>query len=827
MAEQVSSGFAGPERILIRQASAAGPFAGRPMRLRPVRFSVVNTGTDAAAPLLIGVDPVQRGTGATVAPPLAMLPADPAAGTTILPGGHMLLELTGELPARPGAYASTVRLRSGTGSLAIPVSIEVPASPLWGIVCMLFGLLCLSVISFLADEGAVRTRLHDAMAARQDIHVWLEANPAPQSQAASIDAMNRNFDAAITALAARRPVSVLDHRAAEGADHLAAASAAAEQLRHNLAGRLPGAAEIDDLTHDWTELQASLRQIAGLAAAPTGPPAPGLAGRLDAFLIRYRTRFLQQPMGWMTGEMESELSRARLAYAAGQGGEARDLAINSRVWLRRSARSLNTALTGYRGALVEAGRMANLDAALRTRIAAPDMPPDARATLLGMLDDATARMQGDAWLPEWAAASHELNLAETQTARVTAMVQLARFKAEMARIDAATDSSDVEEAEEALPSVTDHSPAGKEAALNAILDLWRTHAAAITDPATRTKTQSTITATGAAIDAGDMKSVAPLFQNLSDLWLAWNAHLIAASKDQLDHQECLDSYADLQRQTGGIEASLRERPAGPALTEWDRRLDQLRLDMQRFGPDAQTTSQDCMTPLLALGSRASALSGEILTATIADLDVPALTRMRLARASGMPDAVAAIEANLDQPRSLGVTITAAENERVVGRTLTVAVDHADPVWGAGVQIAVSFDDNTPPVLLTAEQLRQGKPITHDYAAPITATITIVATENFKPGSIDPLDTALGTGSASVLIAPSPVTRAQLLADDILNLRFAIALLTALVVYYWRYQSKTAILGARSIDYVEAFALGFAANAAVSHLPDVLAKLASS
>jgi hypothetical protein len=36
---------------------------------------------------------------------------------------------------------------------------------------------------------------------------------------------------------------------------------------------------------------------------------------------------------------------------------------------------------------------------------------------------------------------------------------------------------------------------------------------------------------------------------------------------------------------------------------------------------------------------------------------------------------------------------------------------------------------------------------------------------------------------------------------------------------------TPAFGARSFDYVEAFALGFAANAALNTLPEVLAKIA--
>jgi len=87
-----------------------------------------------------------------------------------------------------------------------------------------------------------------------------------------------------------------------------------------------------------------------------------------------------------------------------------------------------------------------------------------------------------------------------------------------------------------------------------------------------------------------------------------------------------------------------------------------------------------------------------------------------------------------------------------------------------------------------------------------------------------MDVALGEGATTVLIAPSPISRAERVTDDFLSLRFAIALAIALVVYYWRFHSKTMIFGARSVDYAEAFALGFAANAAVANLPDALAKV---
>lgn len=101
---------------------------------------------------------------------------------------------------------------------------------------------------------------------------------------------------------------------------------------------------------------------------------------------------------------------------------------------------------------------------------------------------------------------------------------------------------------------------------------------------------------------------------------------------------------------------------------------------------------------------------------------------------------------------------------------------------------------------------------------------MIAPRDFRPGGIEPVDQSFGDGIATVLETPSPQTRLERLSDDLLNLHFALSMAIALVVYYWRYSNKTAIFGAKNYDYVEAFALGFAANAAVDKLPDILAKL---
>jgi hypothetical protein len=819
--------LSGPDRLLVRKASRAGPFGRRAITPPKLRFIVVNTGSAPCAIPVATIDPLCRaGTGAALPETLAVRRVELDDSPTLPPGGHLTFELTGQIPGRVGAYGSNVRLLGGDGaSLVIPIAVEVPAAALWGIGCMLLGLACLGTINLLAGEGAVSTQLHAALEARQAIDSWLEANPTPRSRDGDIAAMDHEFDTAVAQLSARPPLSVVDHRLTDAATHLTAATTAASALRQVLAGRPRGAAELDDLAHDWADMQSGLQPIMAMAAADPGPPAPGLAGKLEGFLTRYRSHFLLQQVQWISGEMTTQIAGARLAFQAGEGESARQLAIDSRLWLRRSARALNQAMTSYRLAVAQSGSMVVIDAALRARLARDNFAASSRAPILAMLDAASSMLDGNASLEQWAAASQQLNHARVETARAESAAVLTRVKAAVADISAAGSTDDIEQLIEQLQANPDHSLAAKQAGLGRILDLWRAHVASVTDIPTRSRMQATIAQVATLIAAGDLTVIGPPTRTLFDDWAAWVTGLATEATDRIEHQNCLDSFADLERDTAAIEASLRQQPPGPAIADWDRRLDQLHLDMQLHGPDPNIVTHDCKGPLLALGTEANDLSGDILSASIADLQAPSLTRLRLARDSGLASAVAAVEASQNQPRPLDVTLTTPPDQRVVGRTLRFSVGHADPVWGAGVTIAVAFGDDSPPLRLTAEQLRQDNVVAHQYAHPITAHVAVVAAKQFQLDSITPVDTALGAGGANLLIAPSPVSDAQALADDVLNLRFAIALLIALVVYDWRYQSKTAIFGASSFNYVEAFALGFAANAAVANLPGIIAKLA--
>ncbi len=817
----------GPASLVVRLTSPWGPFARKAatLRMRGQRFSIVNAGTEPCTLSPPAVGPVTLTQSGTTAEAELSVAAEPG-GATLAPGASRHFVLAGAAPATPGAYATALRLAPDHGPpLAIPVSLNVAASAGWGILCMVCGLLVLGVINVLAGENVVKTRLRDALQARQDIHVLLEAHPAPESKAGDVDGMDHDFDAAIIVLGERRKLSILDHRKEEASRHLADALAASEELRKLFAGAPRGAAEIDDLQHELDGIKPLLQEIAELPGPQAGTTAPAdLSGKLDAFLIRYRQRMVRAPAAFLKAETNAELGRMQLDEAAAEGDAARDLAINTRLWLRRSAADLDRALRGYREMLVEAGWMLNTDRTMRDRAAHDDLAPGAAQKILAALDRAGALMDGTPSLDDFRQAHARLDDAWTEQVRGVTEMAKQRVAETIARTDQATDWSDVQKLTEQLQAMPPpHTPAMKQQGLMRILDLWQVHADDVTQPEARQSFSRQIAALRADVAAGRLLAVGQPYRTLLNDWTAWQTRQERDALDRLDHPRCLEYYADLQRNAAGIEASLRARPPGEDLQDWDRQLDQIRLDMQRHGPDAATVSTDCMAPLLQIGDHVSKLSGMILAATIADVPLPSATRIMLAGASGLQAAMDAVQFNMDHARILKISPLTPEAERVAGRAVTFTIGNMDPVWRASTTIRVDFDTAGPSFEASAEELDHGKQITHAYPVAATAHLRVTATALPKPGETK--GELLGEGHATVLIAPSPVGAAQDLADAFFNLRFGLALLIASTVYYWRYQSRPTVFGARGFDYVEAFALGFAADAAVSNLPKFVAGIA--
>jgi hypothetical protein len=240
-------------------------------------------------------------------------------------------------------------------------------------------------------------------------------------------------------------------------------------------------------------------------------------------------------------------------------------------------------------------------------------------------------------------------------------------------------------------------------------------------------------------------------------------------------------------------------------------------------PDREAV-HDCLDVLGGLEKRRIALSNDVFTAMLANAAIPATARVASAELSGVTEAIALTRQLANGPRPLTLQIRTPSEERTVGRRIVFAIDGLDPIWGPGVQVGFDFQDGTSPLIISAEAIRQGAPIEHEYAAPRTLHPRLLAAEQFDV-TLTPLAKLLGEGETTLLLRPSPITRAQALADAFLNARFALALLVASVVYYWRFHSGKKALGQRSFDYVEAFAVGFAVSLAASGMPDKIAAFA--
>jgi hypothetical protein len=159
----------------------------------------------------------------------------------------------------------------------------------------------------------------------------------------------------------------------------------------------------------------------------------------------------------------------------------------------------------------------------------------------------------------------------------------------------------------------------------------------------------------------------------------------------------------------------------------------------------------------------------------------------------------------------------------VGRPIQIQVEGVARNWGAGVRVGLDFGDHTPPETKSAEDALK-QPFVHTYTTPLTARTRVVAASGFRDGTLEVTGDQMGSGTLTFNIGVSPVSVARRLADAFLSIRFGLALLIALLVYFWQFWTNQKTFGSQSLDYVKAFVLGVVAEAAVSNLPEALGKL---
>ncbi len=820
-----SDALSGPASLAFSATSMLGPFATARSRtaIKPTRLSVANVGATELTLAPPHVDRVRRSEeGAGADGSLHATLISPADGV-LAPGDEALIEISGAAPGRPGIYASAIRIGAdGARTLAIPLTVAVSASPLWGIACMLLGLGVVGTTGALTGESAVASQLRDVLAARQLTHEWLERHPPPERLGQDVADMDGGFDAAIAALGQPRALSVVDHRPDEANARLQPSLAIAATLRTQVKDSSPAAAEVADLTRDWQALQTQMN-VTAHEARPEASTQPGIAGRLDSFIYGWKQQFIRVPMQWVTLELTPQLDRVHLLLAAGQEDAARAQAIAVRRWIRRAAAMLDDRLHTWIAYAGAAGAIAAADLTMRQRLAAADLPQADRVAIQDQLDAAAAKLGDQATPASFAAAHRTITAAETALIRARAGQMKQRFQAEVDKAMAETSTERIQTVVDEVMAVKPASAQDKIAGLTRILAAWREMIAGVPDAHAREALTARADALAQALSAGDPSATPPLYRALLNAWSDWQTQHVSAQTAPILRAECTEERDALLRNLVGTDENVRLQPAGPRQIAWEADLDRIRYETLQAVPDGEAV-HDCLDVLGGLEKRRIAQSNDVFTAMLANAAIPAAARVASAELSGVAEAIELTRQLANGPRPLTLQIRTPMDERTVGRRIVFAVDGLDPLWGPGVQVGIDFQDGKRPLIVSAEAIRQGGPIEHEYAAPRTLHPRLLAAEQLD-ATLTPQGRLLGEGETTLLLRPSPVTRAQALADAFLNARFALALLVASVVYYWRFHSGKKALGEKSFDYVEAFAVGFAVSLAVSELPEKIAALA--
>src|SRR5271166_1598475 len=831
MPESAASPLAGPPSVTMARTAPFWPAMDISVTLPAL--ALVNTGSAPIQITRIDCDPLaDRETGAAMTQALSAAPPAEA----VPPGRTTRVELGGHIPARPGAYVATVRVMAGEDkpALSIPLSVTVAASTWRGVLCTLLGLVVAAVLFLLQSEGDLHARRADLLQARADTEDWRRRNAIPSSLAAAWDAYEADIQSALRYLSQSHPLGVIDTRAPLADDRRRAAEDELKTIKEAMKDAPLGAAELGELDAAWKTLQTRFQALADRPEALPGAAAGSLAGRLGGFLDTFRTGFVGLPAQEAMRQLGTYVTMADLTLAAGQPEAAQQQAIEVRRAVEAAARDVNERLITLANFENLARSLLAEDASLRVRLADPSIPEDARRTLLGALDATGATIGPGLALPGFARAYAELLEGGTALLRERAQVLVQQVQDSVVRESAATGNAPVQEAMATDPP-DPHSPAEQRVAyLSRVLAAWRTLVGTVPDPATRQDLLARVDAVAAPLGKGDLKASLAPYEALTQAWTDYGLRRIQDGATSAEGPFCLTFGEDLRRALSETEANMRLIPAHPNRPAWEAAINRIRLDasavpasdclavkLQRKG-DSFDIEQKPVSPLFDLRDQADTLARDVFTAALNATPLAAAARLQTAGASGVEEAIALTRALMTVPRRLGVTAT--PSRLVAGQAVRFDIGNLDPNWGRGVQVAIDYGGRRPPDQLDADEVRKSG-FVHTYDTPLRGRLHVLAASGFRAGSMEPTDKVLGDGGLPLSVADSPIRLARVLSDALLNLRFALALAISLVVYVWQFRMKEPTFGRSGFDYVKAFALGFAVEAAAWNLPEVLNKLA--
>jgi len=804
--------------------------------LARVEIALVNTGADAVAISRVECDPLQDSETGAVMDARLSVSAPQTADKMVGPSEAVQISLAGQIPARAGIYSSVLRIRmDGGATTAIPVTVTVAASPLRGIAFTLLGLILAGLISTLQTESDLRARLANLQQLRADNADWLRRNPVPSTLAGNLDAYETDMQAAVQLLTRRRPWSVVDWRASMAEERQRVAKEELKTIKGAMAHEAPGAAEVAELDAAWKDLQQRLQVLSTRSEALPGETPTNLAGQLDAFLTTFRTSFLTSSIEAATSEIGTHVTLVDLTLAAGQREAAQQQAIEVRRWLQRAAHDLDQRLVALGNFEHLARSLLAEDATTRWRLADPGIPGDERRALTAALDNAGAQISASAPLASLAEAYRRVLEAGTQLLRVQSGLLVQQVQQAVTQTSAETATTAIDEAMAYDPPAPHDSPEQRASWLRRVLTAWRPLVASVADQPTRKDLDGRLAAIDALLAQGELAGTSAPYKALLQAWTDYSLKRIQAAAREVTIAYCRNFDQDLQRSMAETDANMKFVPDSPDLRRWEAALDRIRTKSRQVSADgclaedlrrkenSFEVEQTSASPLYGLRQEANELSQEVFTAVLNATPLPAAVRLGVAENSGVQQAIDLMRRLLTGPRDLTVTATPEDADRNTDRSIQFEIGNLDPAWGAGVVVAVDYGDRTPPDQRSAEDLRK-RPFEHRYTAPLTPIVRVAVATDFQPRSLEAKDQVLGNGTLPLQINESPVWVMRSIADEFVNARFTLALVIALVVYFWQFQAKEPSFGRRGFDYVKAFALGFVVEAAVSNLPEAFNKI---
>ena len=819
----------GPEIVTIHVASARGPLAGRNAKLATpaTQVSLVNAGATTLEVARLAIDPLRRSdTGARAESDLSAEPA-PAA---LAAGESVAVTISGSVPAKPGIYLTTLRAEhKDDPSLAVRVEYRVAARWTWGFACMLVGLFIVALINLLDGESGVKGALRRALLDRQRAHEFFQQVQPAQSRAAQIDEIDREFDAAIAHLRRRRELSFVDRRGADADEHLRMATDLTLDLRKSLSSHAPRSEELSELTEQWKNLKSSFTYLSSAYFSPV-PRGVSLNQRLSAFDTWAAERLLRPPIAYYTGEIDDQINNLQLLYASGREQDAATKAVAVRGWLQLAAESVKTAARSVKGFVqLHANDIVSVQR-MHQWLDSAEIAVERRTTILKSLDDLAASLSEPLHWESRRAVS--LHIQETRTALLRAASEAVKAATEVSRA-----REEREDSIESVQAVIDEGatlrrgpdgkidPVEKTLWMRRVAAAWRARLATLPD-ANPPAMLSQIDSIEAAIQSNRLDAVSEHTHQLFALWAAYSSDRARSAILKQVAPFCLKMRDDILVDMEAAQQTMRALDGDPNLQRWQGELSALNKSTHATPDVVDKMPQDCLDIMNKLSSTAYGVSNEIASALWNTWVLPDATKQELAAdlaSSLTPEALATMTHFV---RPVRIEVATPVDERNAERKIEFKFLNLGPDWGEGDKVTVHFGDGTL-VRMSGEDLRKRRSVTHVYSNSKTYAVTIIVADSFQQDVAQPVGKIFGRGDLRQLrISPSPISLARQLEDTFFNARFALSLLIAGLLYFWRYHSSKAVFGANPFDYAQAFALGFAVSLALNELPQKLAEFVS-